>query len=142
MSNIDSLLSRLKELRFKITKGRIGMLTALASIEQPVSAAELHHLLLRRGVRINKVTVYRDLSMLTENGLANAVTFEDGIQRYELSPAQGHMHHLVCNSCKNVENIDMEHDDLHTLERSIGKKKKFTILSHALAFYGLCSRCA
>lgn len=140
--NVEFLLSRLKAQGFRITKGRIGMLSVLQKLSQPVSAQELQILLKKNGTKLNTVTVYRDLSMLAQAGMAQAVTFEDGIQRYELLPDDGHMHHLVCTSCKNVENIDMKHDDLHVLERSIGKKKKFQILSHALAFYGLCSRCS
>ena len=142
MNRFESLLTRLKENGLRLTSGRKSILEFLLNTKKPVGAVELHEMLIRKKLTIDKVTVYRELATLTKHNIAHAVTFQDGIQRYEIAPEEGHNHHLVCIECKNVENIDMNHDDLHVMEKTIGKKKNFKIQSHSLEFYGTCKSCS
>lgn len=138
---IDEILEGLRASRYRLTKGRMTVIEQLAKSEEPLGALELHAKLLRSKTAIDKVTVYRELQFLTRMGIAHEVHLNDSIVRYELAPEHGHKHHLICTSCKTVEDVSMNHDDLAPIERQIGQRKKFSIKSHSLEFYGLCNNC-
>ena len=139
--SFQSLAGKLRGLGIRMTKGRRSVLAALTKATKPLGAIELHTLLRRKKQAMDKASVYRELQFLAKRDIAHSVTFKDGIERYELAPESGHKHHLVCTKCKAVEDIEVGHGDLHLLEKSIGRKKKFRVQSHALEFYGLCARC-
>jgi Fe2+ or Zn2+ uptake regulation protein len=141
MTDIEPLLSALKQQRRRITQARIGVLTILAEAEEPLGALDIHAKMRRKRLRADKVTVYRELELLEKLRIAGTVVLHDGIRRYELLSDQGHKHHLVCTSCKSVDDVAMSHDDLASLEKTIRTKKKFAVQSHSLEFYGLCGRC-
>jgi Fur family ferric uptake transcriptional regulator len=142
MFSLEALIARLKEEKLRLTPRRLWVLELISTLTAPVSALELHGMLKKKRVKIDLVTVYRELARLSEIGMLQPVTLKDGIVRYELSPEGGHNHHLICTGCKNVTNVDMNHDDLHVLEKTISKKKKFHIISHSLEFYGTCQNCS
>ncbi|MBM6838788.1 transcriptional repressor, partial [Clostridium saudiense] len=60
---------------------------------------------------------------------------------YELvhSDEEHRHHHLVCNKCKKV--FEVQDDLLEELEERIEKTYKFRILDHSVKFFGICSEC-
>ncbi len=135
-----SILTALKKNGHRITTARKAVVQALTAVQAPLGATELHAMLQKKGLETNKVTVYRELAFLEEKGIASAVTFKDGTKRYEIADADHH-HHLICTSCKSVQDVEMAHD-LDHVEKKIRKEKSFTVQSHSLEFYGLCGECA
>lgn len=93
------------------------------------------------GYNIGIATVYRTVQLLEEIGLITAITFKDGLVRYELRDQdEGHAHHhVICNECNKVIEVDI--DLLHPLEDLIENRTGFHILDHHLKFYGYCSDC-
>ncbi|MCD1147172.1 transcriptional repressor [Peptoniphilus sp. KCTC 25270] len=90
---------------------------------------------------IGIATIYRTVLVLEELGLISAITFEDGITRYELKKeddAHTH-HHLVCTQCNKI--IEVNVDLLESLEEQIEEKESFKITDHNLKFYGVCCDC-
>ena len=142
MKRIDTIIQSLRENGHRMGKGRRADIATLLKTKQPIAALELHAQLLKAKVSADKVTVYRELKFLSDAGIAHTVNLKDNIQRYEIAPESGHKHHLVCTTCKTVKDVEMGCDDLHAIEKSIGKKTHFKVRGHSLEFYGLCSRCA
>lgn len=141
MTRVDTIIQSLRKGGHRISKGRRTIIETLLKTQQPVAALELHALLSKRKLALDKVTVYRELKFLSDVGVAHPVHLKDNIKRYEIAPESGHKHHLVCTSCKTVEGVDVACDDIHAMERNIGKKSNFAIRGHSLEFYGVCSRC-
>lgn len=130
------ILSALKEKGYRMTSSRQAILKAVLKQKKPFSAWELHALV----KDVDKVTVYRELQVLEKEGVLQGAKFQDGTKRYCLA-SHGHHHHLICTSCSDVQDVEME-DDLTAIEKKIRKEKKFAVTQHTLEFYGLCNKCA
>ena len=142
MDPLDNMIGALRKAGHRITKGRKNILRELLKIEEPIAALDMHKRC-RKSEKIDKVTVYREFAFLSSIGMVHCMTFSsDGIKRYQLAPAHGHKHHLVCTACKTVKNVQMGCEDLHAIEQKISKEKNFSIQNHTLEFYGLCAKCA
>ncbi|HVW66663.1 MAG TPA: Fur family transcriptional regulator [Candidatus Peribacteraceae bacterium] len=139
MNTEASIITALKQKGHRLTQARRAVIGFILTQVKPFSALDVHNALSKKGVKTDKVTVYRELALLASEGFLHDVQFDDGVKRYELA-ALDHHHHLVCIKCKKIDDIHMEHD-LDTIEKTIRKQKKFDVLRHSLEFYGLCARC-
>ena len=123
---------------FRITKARALTIAIFQSHHLPITELELRRQLAKKGIRVNKSTVYRELEFLLSREIVIEVNFGDGKKRYELNGR--HHHHIICTNCKKVDDIHIA-NDLSAVEKKIQKQKKFKVQSHALEFFGLCSSC-
>ena len=62
----------------KLTKARKAILAVLEQNALPITVAEVHAGLAKAKTDVDLVTVYRNLAMLQELGLVNAVGFQEG----------------------------------------------------------------
>ncbi|NPU85052.1 MAG: transcriptional repressor [Syntrophaceae bacterium] len=134
-----SLLEILKGSGCRITRTRRAVLDILSTSRVLLSADDLRQALAARGLRVNKTTVYRELSFLKGRGIVHEIHFGDGTIRYRLCP-DTHHHHVICLNCKRAEEVALE-GDLRELEADIGQTKGFQVLHHTLEFFGLCPDC-
>ncbi len=133
------LLVNLKDSGYRITRTRRAVLDILSTSRVLLSADDLRRALAARELRVNKTTVYRELSFLKGRGLVHEIHFGDGTVRYRLCP-DTHHHHVICLNCKRAEEVALE-GDLRELEADIGQAKGFQVLHHTLEFFGLCPDC-
>lgn len=138
--NDKEILSLLKKKGHRMTMARRAIVQMIVQAKKPLSAADFHTLLSKKALHPNVVTVYRELAFLEKEGILRSMKLKDGVKRY-CNAAAGHHHHLVCTKCDTVADVDMACDDLQTVEKQLAKKNNFTVKSHSLEFYGLCSRC-
>lgn len=62
--------------------------------------------------KVDRATVYRNLTFFVEQGILREVHVRKGISSYELNH-QGDTHqHLVCEDCEKVVPIDIKFEDL------------------------------
>lgn len=135
----EVLVTQLKDKGFRITKARKAILEVLTSAERPLSAQEIGGLLERKKLSANKTTIYRELDFLVAQQSVSQVDLLDGVKRYE--PLHlGHHHHLVCTRCRDIQCVKIC-GDLKALEHTIGAAHDFTVESHTLEFFGVCSGC-
>ena len=103
-----------------------------------VSAKELHRLLRDSGQRIGLATVYRQLGSLHMSGSLDCIE-HGGIRLYRVCLAQRrHHHHLVCEHCGRTVEISPPDDGWL---KAVAAEHGFTVSSHTLEVYGLCSSC-
>ncbi len=133
------IIASLRKRGYRITPRRKTIASAVTKTTKPFAALEMYALLKRKGVVVDKVTVYRELQFLEKQGVLQGGKFQDGIKRYCLT-SNGHHHHLICTKCSDIQDVEME-NDLNSIEKKIQKEKSFKIQSHVLEFYGLCSSC-
>jgi Fur family ferric uptake transcriptional regulator len=124
----------------KVTKERSAILRAFIESERHVTAEDLHREMKKKGSPIGLATVYRTLNLFCACGLAEQRQFGDGQARYELTYNVNHHDHLVCTQCNRI--IEFENLDIEKLQEKVAKKNHFTIYSHKLELYGLCSICS
>ena len=123
----------------KATSGRVAILDVLKSRGQTMTVSEIIEKL--KG-KLNQVTVYRAVEALTKSGLVRRVDLQHPHTHYELVVGRGHHHHVVCDRCGSLE--DIENCNTNTLETATLKEsKRFnSIRTHSLEFFGICDKCA
>lgn len=126
----------LKQVDLHITPARVAALEIFESHDTPVDAQHITEHLYKE-VGIDRVTVFRILNAFTEKGLIRKLEFGEGKARYELN--KGEHHHLICEECQNIEDIDNCH--IEELKEQIEKQKGFTVKKHSLEFFGICKDC-
>ncbi len=133
-------LDHLKQNNFRLTRARRVLLDILSKDHGPHSVAYLLQALGEHGVKVNKTTVYRELTFLQSERLVRPIQLLDRGVRYELT-ANEHHHHLVCVYCGEIDDVFFE-QDLHVQEKQITEEKKFEVYNHSLEFYGCCQKCS
>lgn len=92
----------------RVTQPRVEVLAALLVTGRALTHHEVERRL-NRATAIDRVTIYRVLDWLTEQGLAHKIAGDDRVWRYNVA---GHVHarehaHFKCNRCGTV--ICLEH---------------------------------
>ena len=118
-----------------MTKVRRALLDLFAKEERPLDVEEIAGQL---DVSAHKVTLYRELKFLIEQGIVREVTLKGDRARFE-SAALDHHHHVVCVKCDDVADVTLD-ENIERQQKAIEKKTKFTILTHSLEFFGLCAK--
>lgn len=127
----------LRNADLKATPARLAILALLERTEKPLPVASIHAYLQEREIAADQATVFRILNAFTEKGITKQVQFHEGKFRYELAGKEHH--HLICDSCGEIE--DIADCNIEQLEREISNKKDFLVKRHSLEFFGLCKNC-
>jgi len=83
-------------------------------------------------------TVYRNLTLLRDEGVITAVGFVNGEVRFD-GVIEDHPH-FVCDECSAVIDIELSHPP-RGFEVEIEKKYGFEVLHRKLVYFGKCERC-
>lgn len=122
----------------RATPARKAILNLLETVQKPLEVSVILEHLKQKRIPADPATVFRIMNTFTEKSIAATVQLGDSVARYELSNRRHH-HHLVCEDCGNVEDIDG--CPLDDIEKTVQKKNRFFIKRHSLEFYGLCASC-
>lgn len=139
MAKAKDILKNIQSKGYRYSLVREVVLDSIMRSKNPFSYFDLHKILIKRKISANKATVYRELAFLTKQKVICEVQFKDGIKYYE-SMEDDHHHHIVCNECETIDHVELKRD-LGVEEKAIAKNNKFKVLTHSLAFYGLCQKC-
>ena len=142
ITNFDSLKEDLKKKGYKLTPQRRSIVDAIIKNEgEHLTAEEIYDEVKLTCPEIGLATVYRTILLLEEIGVIYKLDLNDGCSRYELvhSEEEHRHHHLVCNECKAV--FEVQDDLLDELEERIENTYGFKILDHSVKFFGICANC-
>lgn len=140
MKNLEaSARSWLSQNGLRLTRGRIAIVGELLTAPAPLTLSELHTRL--KVQKCDFATVFRFIRILEKKKLALRHAWNDRQPHYELGglPHGHHHHHLICKSCRRVEEI--EACTVTTLERELARQKGYSDVSHSLEFFGVCPDC-
>lgn len=111
------------------------MLDALRASSEPLSAQDLHAEL---GRTVGLATVYRTLQGLVDSGKVDVFRRDTGEALFRLcNPV--HHHHLVCERCDRVEEIDA--CEIEPWATQVARRRGFAIRGHQADIFGLCVEC-
>ncbi|NLG85130.1 MAG: transcriptional repressor [Firmicutes bacterium] len=122
----------------RLTRRRRAILEVFRQTTDHLSAEDVFLTLRARQIEINPTTVYRNLELLSREGLLRHVDFHDGRCRYELAEGPCH-HHLHCIRCGRV--VEFARCELAELEKDLSRQTNFQIHRHVLELYGICPNC-
>ena len=132
------VLGAVMDCRRKNSKKREALLTALRSVTSHPTAEALYQALKPDWPELSLGTVYRNLSVLAEEGLITSVATVEGQLRYD-ARTEPHAH-FICRRCRSV--IDLELPDVVTpLYGAVGESLGCEAETHALNIRGLCAAC-
>lgn len=122
----------------RLTPQRMAIADALARTGKEATVQELYEQVRRRHPYIGRATVFRAVDMLVDAGLAQRLERPGHVSAYVWC-APGHHHHLICTTCRAVEELD--ETAVAPLLETIAKRRGFRVDHAALDFYGECRDC-
>lgn len=133
------ILERLRDNGLKLTPQRVAIVRTLLESKAPMSAQEVLKKVRTEHPSVSLDTVYRNLSLLTEVGLANQVNLQNReISRFEFQGDAHHHHHVVCLKCSRAFCVDICPSKI---VQPPSEDPEFKVVGHAFEVYGYCSRC-
>ncbi len=87
--------------------------------------------------KISLGTVYRNLVLLSDIGEIARLRVGDGYEHFDYDTSEHN--HFVCNKCGCV--IDMEMEDICSIDNIAAKNFPGKIEGHKIYFYGICEDC-
>jgi Fur family ferric uptake transcriptional regulator len=134
---IELLKDHLAKHQLKLTRQREQILSVFLKMEH-ISAEGMYRLLAKKYPHIGLATIYRTLNLFCQAGLAQARHFGTQTQ-YDNVSHKGHHDHLICTGCGKI--VEFENCDIERLQEEVARRNGFTIQTHKLELYGLCSSC-
>jgi Fur family transcriptional regulator, ferric uptake regulator len=132
------LVERLTAAGVRPTAQRLLVLETLAAEPHDATAQEIHARLREGRNRVGLATVYRALRVLKGRGVVDELSHRMGESCYRLC-APGHHHHLVCEQCHRVE--ELEGCEVDTWVARASRAKGFRAASHTVEVVGVCADC-
>ena len=131
-------MSKLSRRGYRLTPQRMMILEAVEAADSHVSAEEIYTRVCARYPHLNISTVYRTLELLKGLALVTETDMGDGRVRYH-SMKKGHHHHLVCQRCGRI--IDLDEQALLPLKDALSREYGFRADLKHLAIFGYCRDC-
>jgi len=133
----EGLDQYLERMGLKQTQQRRLIVQAFLEMNTHVDAEELYKRLAGEGHEIGLATVYRTLNLLTEAGLIEQKSFQDGRAVFEVAHPGSHHDHLICTECGIV--VEFEDEEIEALQLKIASRYGIELISHRLDLYGHCT---
>jgi len=136
----QKFLQFLRDRGHRVTSERLALFDEIFAQHGHIDAEELLGLMKARALKISRATVYRNLDLLVECGLARKQRLGRNRFLYEhVHPGQRH-DHLVCTGCGRV--VEFLSPGIAALQAEICRAHGFSTTFHTLQISGLCNACA
>lgn len=132
---MDAIAKLLRKKGQRLTSQKKEVIQVLQ--KKPLSVLQILDLVKSKKGIIDKATIYRILTSFVRLGIVKEINLGGREVRYELSNCKHH-HHLVCENCGYIEDIQLCED---TLLREVEKQSQFKVKEHSLEFFGTCKKC-
>ena len=125
----------------RITTQRKIILEELKKLKTHPTAVELYEIVRKRLPKISLGTVYRNLEIMSEEGLVKKLEIPGREKRLDGDTSRHY--HFRCSICGRVYDIFMDQTDIETMEKIIGKYtlENSEIKDINLEVVGVCSFC-
>lgn len=129
----------LKKKELRNTWQRLNILDAFLSSGGHITADDLYNTLKKKNPDIGSATVYRNLKLMSECGVADEIKIGNKKTRYEQKYGHEHHDHLICQKCARF--IEIHDDKIERLQEKLAEANDFIPQRHKLEIYGLCKKC-
>ena len=133
-----SIAERLREKGYRLTPQRLIILAAIEDSDEHISAEDIYAQVVARYPNVNISTVYRTLELLKKLGMVYEINLGEGRIRFH-SEGSGHHHHLICQSCGTV--IDIDEATLSSLKDALLHDYGFQAELRHVGVFGICEKC-
>jgi Fur family transcriptional regulator, ferric uptake regulator len=135
----EDIILALRKAGISRTSQRVAVLNTLFTASQPLSAVAIRQCL-KAKISIDKVTVYRILSVFRERGLIREIASAGGTGYFEIMTPENTRHpHFSCRNCGTVS--CMPPQSFMNMPDLIQAKDDYCIEHIEINVSGLCSCC-
>lgn len=125
--------------QLRMTCQRQIILEELEKVTNHPTADEVYQMVRRRLPRISLGTVYRNLEILSQNGMIQKLELGGTLRRFD-GNVENHCH-VRCERCGRVDDLH-EMGSIDGLTERAQQMTDYRLLGHQLAFQGICPECA
>lgn len=136
----EHFLQYLRTRGHRVTGERLALFDEVFSQHGHIDAEALLRAMKAQGLKISRATVYRNLDLLVECGLARKHRLGSRGYLYEHMHAGQQHDHLVCTGCGRV--VEFVSPGITALQGEICRAHGFVPTRHTLQIAGLCNSCA
>jgi len=129
-------VSLCREHGLAMTVQRRAILEELVERSDHPSADQIFDAVGERLAGLSRTTVYRVLEALVRVGAARKVPHPDAVARFD--PIFERHHHLLCDGCGRIFDLDDSEVRGFALPRSLGS---FAVRDYSINFTGVCAGC-
>jgi Fur family transcriptional regulator, peroxide stress response regulator len=122
---------------YRSSRQRQRLLELLRDTDIHPTASWLYDRLKKEFPSLSLGTVYRNLTILMEQGLVKKIDAGSTFDRFEAKTTPHY--HLICKKCGKI--LDFEQRFFPEINEEIGRSTDFEIESHCIDFFGTCSDC-
>lgn len=123
----------------RVTRQRTAIADLLDSVEEFMSAQQLHEALRARGHTTGLATVYRTLQSLADANQVDVLRTAEGESLYRRCERVEHHHHLVCRSCGST--VEIDGPTVESWAMQVGDTHGFSNIEHTIELFGTCADC-
>jgi Fur family transcriptional regulator, ferric uptake regulator len=138
----EAVAARLADRSGRYTGARRDLIQLLAEAGRPLTVDEI----VLRAPRQRPSSVYRNLAVFEAEGVVRRMAGVGDLARFELTEALvGHHHHLACQVCGAMTDVQLPHDLERRLDlalEQLAATENFAVTSHVLDAVGVCKSCA
>jgi Fur family ferric uptake transcriptional regulator len=136
----EQFLSWLRGRGHRVTAERIKLLEEIYTHHRHLDAEAVLESMKKKGLKISRATVYRNLDLLVECGLVRKQRLGANRFLYEhVHPGQWH-DHLVCRSCGRV--VEFVSAGIAAMQAEICRAHGFDPQQYSLQILSLCVECS
>ncbi|MBT3923524.1 MAG: transcriptional repressor [Nitrospina sp.] len=139
LNEFDLFKDFLRQQNLRWTPQRKMILEVFLSFEGHVEMEALHKQILIHQPDLGIATLYRTLKLLTDCGLIEAHSFQNGKKTYERMFHVRHHDHLICTRCGDT--VEFEHPLIEKYQLQICEQYGFTLKHHKMELLGICRNC-
>lgn len=135
----EDALQKLQEAGLSKTPIRIAVLNILQKANTPLSISSIRTELQSK-IRVNRVTIYRIISLFKQHGIIREITSSGGVNYFELSSLENPVHpHFICRNCESL--FCLEPLTFSQAGQWLSRKENYVIEHIEINISGLCSGC-
>ena len=123
----------------RLTEPRLAVAESIGAREGTFTAADLLADARVRRAGIGRATVFRALDLFAELDVLERIELSDGEHAYVACLPRRHHHHIVCERCGRVTEVD-DPGVAASIARIEGRTG-WQVEAHRLELYGRCPRC-
>ena len=137
---LDQFLDVLRAKGHRVTSERLHLFREVYAQHGHIDAEALLASMKRRGVKISRATLYRNLDLLAEYGFVKKYRLGGDRYLYEHVHAGQRHDHLVCSQCGRV--AEFVSPAIEAMQREICRAHGFDPEEHTLQIHSICEECA
>ncbi|MFH1690226.1 MAG: transcriptional repressor [Candidatus Eisenbacteria bacterium] len=122
----------------RMTESRKAILSALCTAGVHPTADEVYLTVREELPKVSLGTVYRNLDLLTNQGLIRTLTAAGEPRRYDGTLDEHH--HITCEVCGRVDDVELSCSE--PLEELLVDRGGYEVRGYTLRFMGVCGECA